>query len=224
MIFTDPPYGVDFERGKFVGREKAAKGASLPKIANDDLKGSALGEFVADALRLGFEATVFGGACYVWAPSLREGFAILEAVSTAGFKVQSQIIWNKRPFVIGRNDYHWKHEVCWYGFKGTNHQWYGGRDQGTVWDIDKPHRMEDHPTQRPVELARRAIQNSSRPGEVVLDLFLGSGTTLIAAGIEGRRCFGLELEPRYCDVIVARWEQHTGQKAVREEALAGTAA
>jgi DNA modification methylase len=112
-------------------------------------------------------------------------------------------------------DYHWRAEPIFYGWvPGAAHRYYGGRKQDTVWEIDRPTKSPDHPTMKPVELVTRAVENSSLRGQIVLDPFLGSGTTLIAAEQTGRVCYGMEIDPRYCDVIVRRWEEFTGKKAV----------
>ncbi len=214
LMVTDPPYGVGFERGKFVGREKAAKGLKFAPIANDDLRGAALAEFIGSALDVW---SVEAGTAYLWSPSLEEGYSIKHGIEAAGFKVQSQIVWRKTPFVIGRADYHWQHEICWYAFKGANHPWHGGRDKGTVWDIPKAQKMDGgHPTQKPVECMKRPIENNSSPGQAVYDPFVGSGTTIIAAEMTGRACHAVELSPAYVDVAVTRWQNFTGQTATLE--------
>lgn len=212
MVFTDPPYGVNFEQGKFIGRDKQGKDRNFSPIANDDKKGEELKDFLRDALT---NAALVSDVCsiYVWSPPLVEGFAILQAVIESGWHVQSQIVWNKTPFVIGRADYHWKHEICWYGYKGTNHIWNGGRDKATVWDVAKTRTSDSHPTMKPVELAERACEHNTNRNGKILDLFGGSGSTLIACEKTNRKCFMMELDPHYCDVIVTRWEKFTGQKA-----------
>jgi DNA modification methylase len=214
LLVSDPPYGVGFERGKFVGREKAAKGLKFAPIANDDLRGAALAEFIGSALDAW---AVAAGTAYLWSPSLEEGYSIKHGIEAAGFKVQSQLVWRKTPFVIGRADYHWQHEICWYAFKGPNHPWHGGRDKGTVWDIPKAQKMDGgHPTQKPVECMKRPIENNSSPGQAVYDPFVGSGTTIIAAEMTGRVCHAIEIHPAYVDVSVLRWQNFTGKQATME--------
>jgi DNA modification methylase len=211
MVFTDPPYGVAYEQGKFTGLRPKKK---FEPIKNDEKTGDDLYRFISDAFRLTAESTKPSAPCYCWSPPLFEGFEIARAVRDAGFKIQSQLIWNKGRLTLGRADYHWQHEVCWYGFKTKEpgHHWCGDRKQTTVWDQARDHNY-DHPTQKPVELIERALNNSSKGGDVVLDLFGGSGSTLIACQKNGRKARLMELDPKYCDVIVKRWEEYTGEKA-----------
>ena len=210
---TDPPYGISFERGKFIGRDQATPNTFAP-IANDDLQGEQLAAFVCAALRAAFAEAV-GISAYVWSAPLREGYATFAGVERAGFNVQSQIVWRKSSFLMGRGDHHWQHEVCWYCNKGGSHAWYGGRDQGTVWDYPKPQSVdrEGHPTPKPVALFEQCIGNITTPGDYVYDPFSGSGTTIIAAEPLGRRALVMELEPRYIDVAVKRWESFTKKTA-----------
>ncbi len=212
MVFTDPPYGVNFKQGKFIGRDKKGKNRGFSEIENDNLKGEELKSFIKEALS---NAILVSEVCsiYVWSPPLLEGLMILKAIIESGYHVQSQMVWNKTPFVIGRADYHWKHEICWYGYYGKNHQWYGGRDKSTVWDVKKTRSSDIHPTMKPVQLAEIACNNSTKKGDHVLDLFGGSGSTLIACEKTNRKCYMMELDPIYCDVIVKRWENLTGKKA-----------
>ena len=118
--------------------------------------------------------------------------------------------------VLGRCDYHWKHEVCWYGYIGKKHKWNGERTKVSVWDIKKQNISDLHPTMKPIELAETACKNSTDIGDNVIDLFGGSGSTLIACEKLKRRCFMMELDPKYCDVIIKRYENYSGKKAVRE--------
>ena len=142
-----------------------------------------------------------------------------KAFISAGGHWSTFIIWAKNTFTIGRADYQRQYEPLLYGWReGANHHWCGDRDQGDVWQVDKPTSNPLHPTMKPLPLIERAIQNSSNPGDKVLDLFLGSGSTLIACERTGRICYGMELEPMYVDVARIRWEAFTGEKATREEA------
>jgi DNA modification methylase len=213
LMVTDPPYGVGFERGKFVGREKAARGTKFAPIVGDDLRGDALSGLIRGSIESAFVDR--DGVFYLWS-AFHEGYSIYEGMIAAGVNVQSQLVWKKTPFVIGRADYHWQHETCWYGFKGKNHSWFGGRDKGTVWDIPKAQKMEGHPTQKPVECMKRPIENNSSPGQAVYDPFVGSGTTIIAAEMTGRACHAIEISPAYVDVAVTRWQNFSGQTATLE--------
>jgi DNA modification methylase len=212
MVFTDPPYGVNFQQGKFIGRDKKGKNRHFDSIENDDKQGKDLEEFIRQCLT---NAIIVSNtaAIYLWSPPLLEGFYILSAAVESGWHIQSQIIWNKTPFVIGRADYHWKHEVCWYGYVGEKHQWHGGRDKSTIWDVAKVQSSDLHPTMKPIELAVTACNNSTKPNNIVLDLFGGSGSTLIGCEKTNRKCYMMEISPQYCDVIIRRWMKFTGKEA-----------
>lgn len=138
-----------------------------------------------------------------------------QAAAAGGWDVRQCLVWVKNTLVLGRSDYQWRHEPCLYGWKpGAAHLWVGGRKQTTVFEYDKPLRSAEHPTMKPVELFAQQMLNSSMPGDIVLDLFAGSGTTLIAAVQNSRIAYCMEYDPRYVDVIIDRWEVLTGQKAV----------
>lgn len=140
---------------------------------------------------------------------------LIYGFEAVGFQLRAQIIWAKQQLVIGRGDYHVKHEPCFYLVRrGERGHWCGARDQTTLWEINKPRKSETgHSTQKPIECMRRPIQNNSEPGDGVYDPFVGSGTTIIAAEMMQRRCFAIELSPAYVDVAVLRWEQFTGKQA-----------
>lgn len=203
---TDPPYGVSYDaRG-----ERAM-------IENDDGTPEEMHEFWLGAFRQALARCRAGACHYVTAP---QGglmmMMMMMALRDAGWLVKHQLVWIKQSFVLGRADYHYRHEPILYGWKpGAGHFWGGGTAQDSVWEIDRPQRSELHPTTKPVELFARAMRNSSREGELVLDPFSGSGTTLVAAEQLGRRCAAVEISPAYCDVIVERWQNLTGGKAVR---------
>jgi len=206
LVFTDPPYGVCY-----VGKTKKAL-----TIQNDSRGDEGTRNLVADALVAAQTSWVPGGAFYVCSPAGDMELPFRLALIDAGLSLRQQIVWAKDAFVLGRQDYHWRHETILYGWReGAAHYYGGGRTQDTVWEISRPKKSVEHPTMKPVQLAARAILNSSTPGTTVLDLFLGSGSTLIAAEQTGRSCYGLELDPSYCDVIVQRWEALTGKKAVK---------
>jgi DNA modification methylase len=201
MAFTDPPYNVAYQGGT----------AARMTIAND-----ALGQGFLDFLRpaLANLLSVTKGACYVCMSS-SEWPTLHRAWQEAGGKWSSTIIWAKNTFALGRADYHQQFEAMLYGWKaGAQHYWCGARDQGNVWHFDKPARNDLHPTMKPVALVERAIRNSSKPRDTVLDSFGGSGTTMIAAERLGRRAVLIEIDPAYADVIVRRWQEATGEAAV----------
>jgi len=158
-----------------------------------------------------------GGAYYMASPSSADVLpAFYAALADADMPVRQQLIWVKDVFVMGRHDYHYRHEPVLYGWKaGAAHAFHGGRDLDTVWEIPRPRRSESHPTMKPVELVTRAIEYSSVSGDLVYEPFAGSGTTLMAAEQTGRRCAAIELDPRYAQVTIRRWESFTGESAER---------
>jgi len=207
MVFTDPPYNVNYAnsaKDKLRGRDRA--------ILNDNL-GADFHDFLLAALTPTVQHC--RGAVYV-AMSSSELDTLQSAFRAAGGHWSTFIIWAKHTFTLGRADYQRQYEPILYGWpEGATRHWCGDRDQGDVWNIKKPQKNDLHPTMKPVELVERAIRNSSRPGNVVLDPFGGSGTTLIAAEKSGRIARLIELDPKYVDVIVRRWQDFTGQQAVR---------
>jgi DNA modification methylase len=211
MTFSDPPYNVDYgngAKGKLQGKDR--------RILNDDL-GDRFYQFLYDAcVNL---LTVTKGACYICMSS-SELHTLQKAFTDAGGKWSTFVIWAKHTFTLGRADYQRQYEPILYGWKqGADHFWCGARDQGDVWFVDKPRVNDLHPTMKPVELVERAIRNSSKSRDIVLDLFGGSGTTLIAAERTGRSARLMELDPRYVDVIVERWQNLTGLEALHSEEL-----
>lgn len=251
MIFTDPPYNVNYQGGT---------GDKLT-IKNDNMSAGQFNQFLHDAFTSMYTVTEPGGAIYVCHAD-SEGSNFRGALQETGWLLKQCLIWAKNQFVLGRQDYQWQHEPILYGWKpGAAHKFFGGRKQGTVieeaapiivrqddegalltftagiqtvtlrvpsfevlqagddslstvWRFEKPVRNGEHPTMKPIGLCARAIQNSSRPSDVVADFFGGSGSTLMAAEQTGRVSFTMELDPVYCDVIIRRWEEFTGQKAV----------
>jgi DNA modification methylase len=209
MIWSDLPYNVNYANS---AKDKL-RGKHRP-ILNDNL-GEGFYDFVLDALSLMLPHC--DGAVYI-AMSSSELDTLQAAFRAAGGKWSTFIIWAKHTFTLGRADYQRQYEPILYGWReGASRHWCGDRDQGDVWNIKKPARNDLHPTMKPVELMERSIRNSSRPGDIVLDCFGGSGSTLIAAEKSGRRCFTMELDPKYCDVIIRRWQEFTGHKAVSED-------
>ena len=208
MIFQDPPYNVDYAN---TAKDKL-RGTNRP-ILNDNL-----GDGFQDFLLAAFKPALArcNGAVYV-AMSSSELDTLQSAFRAAGGKWSTFIIWAKNTFTLGRSDYQRQYEPILYGWpEGATRHWCGDRDQGDVWHFNKPRVNDLHPTMKPVELVERAIRNSSRPGDVVLDPFGGSGTTLIAAEKSGRQVRLIELDPKYVDTIVRRWQEYAGGQAVRE--------
>ena len=248
MVFTDPPYNVDYE------------GSTGLKIQNDSMSDSKFYQFLLDAYVCMASAVKPGSGIYVCHAD-SEGVNFRKAMKDAGWELKQCIIWVKNSLVMGRQDHHWKHEPILYGWKpGAAHRWYGGRKQTTVlepgdgvavnklkdgyqltinsglkrlvinipqyevvditddagtsiWNVDKPHRNGEHPTMKPLKLCAKAINNSSKIDDIVVDTFGGSGSTLMAAEQLNRKCYTMELDPVYVDVIIKRYEEFTGQKA-----------
>ena len=206
MTFTDPPYNVNYAS---TAKDKM-RGKNRP-IMNDNL-GEGFGSFLFDACDNILARTK--GAVYI-AMSSSELDTLQGAFRAAGGKWSTFIIWAKNTFTLGRADYQRQYEPILYGWRdGTDHYWCGARDQGDVWHINKPQKNDLHPTMKPVELVERAVRNSSKTRDLVLDPFGGSGSTLIACEKSGRRARLIELDPKYVDVIVKRWEAFSGGKAV----------
>lgn len=215
LMATDPPYGVAYG-------ETGASGDRYERIANDEADGPKLQAFLEATFRVALKHLAPTAAWYVWYASAMQSW--LEAsLAAVDVLFHRQIIWVKPSLILGRGDYHWRHEPAWYGWRrGNRAPWYGDRKQTTVWYGTSVHstvwevgREKDgiHPTQKPVELFARALRLSSLPGELVYEPFSGSGTQIVAAETGERVCRAVELEPRYVDVAVARWEKLTGKKA-----------
>jgi DNA modification methylase len=209
MTFTDPPYNVDYgssAKDKLRGHRR--------KILNDDL-GSGFEVFLQDACANILAVTK--GAVYVCMSS-SELHTLQKAFTAAGGKWSTFLIWAKHTFTLGRADYQRQYEPILYGWHdGHDHYWCGARDQGDVWHFDKPVRNDLHPTMKPVALVERAVRNSSKSRDIVLDPFGGSGSTLIACAKAGRQARLVELDPKYCDVIIRRWQAWTGEQAALED-------
>lgn len=206
LWLTDPPYNV-----AIVGKTKKHLTIENDSWANDD----EFVEFLRKAFVTALDVLKPGCAFYVWfAQTQAENF--LAAADKAGMTIRQTLIWAKSTFSLGRQDYQWKHEPCLYGWKdGASHRWFSDRKQTTVLEFEKPALNAEHPTMKPVPLMAYEIRNSSRVGDTVLDSFGGSGSTLMACEQTGRKCVTMELDPHYCDVILKRWEDYTGQKAER---------
>ncbi|WP_233868645.1 site-specific DNA-methyltransferase [Paraburkholderia adhaesiva] len=206
LVLTDPPYNVDYE----------GKTRQRLKIVNDAMAAAAFFAFLRDAFAQMLGHAVPGAAVYVFHADT-EGLNFRRAFTEAGWRLAQCGVWVKPGFVLGRQDYHWRHEPVLYGWRpGAPHRWYGDRSQSTVWTFERPVRSAEHPTMKPVALLSYLTMNSSQAGDVVLDPFGGSGSTLIACVQTGRVARLMEIDARYCDVSVRRWEAFTGELAVRE--------
>ena len=201
LLITDPPYNVNYEGGNGL------------KIKNDNMDNDNFRKFLTDAFSTADSVMKEGAVFYIWHAD-SEGYNFRGACFDNNWKVRQCLIWNKNSMVMGRQDYHWKHEPCLYGWKdGASHLWASDRKQTTILDFDKPTKNAEHPTMKPVKLFDYQIRNNTKKDDVVLDLFGGSGTTLIACEQNGRISYNMELDPKYVDVIIDRWETLTGEKA-----------
>lgn len=206
MWLTDPPYNVAYE-----GKTKDAL-----TIKNDSMDDEKFRQFLRDAYTAADAVMKAGAVFYIWHAD-SEGYNFRGAAKDAGWKVRQCLIWKKSTIVMGRQDYHWKHEPCLYGWKeGAGHLWAADRKQTTILEFDKPSRSVEHPTMKPVALFEYQMLNNTKGGDIILDSFGGSGTTLVAAEKNGRIAYLMEIDPKYCDVIVKRWEEFTGKKALLE--------
>jgi DNA modification methylase len=214
LMVTDPPYGIFLDPN---WRERAGLGPlrQTGTVANDDRV-----DWTA-AYRL-----FTGNVAYVWHAGIHAA-EVARGLEAAGFAIRAQIIWAKQHFALSRGDFHWQHEPCWYAVReGRSSNWSGDRKQSTLWQVpnlnpfggDRQEEATGHGTQKPIELMRRAILNNTQRGEIVYDPFLGSGTTLIAAEMNGRICYGMDVDPRYVDLAIRRWQKLTGKSAVLEGA------
>jgi len=203
ILITDPPYNVAYE-----GKTKEAL-----TIKNDEMSDDQFRQFLRDAFVAADTVMKSGAVFYIWHAD-SEGYNFRGACKDTNWKVRQCLIWNKDTMVMGRQDYHWKHEPCLYGWKdGAGHLWATDRKQVTIIECKRPKRNDVHPTMKPVELIEYQLLNNTKGQDIVLDLFGGSGSTMIAAEKNGRTARLMELDPKYCDVIVKRWEDFTGQKA-----------
>ena len=203
LLVTDPPYNVDYEGGTGM------------KIQNDSMSDTAFRKFLTDAFENAVSAMKAGASFYIFHAD-SEGYNFRGACKDVGLQVRQCLIWLKNSIVMGRQDYQWKHEPCLYGWKdGAGHNWQADRKQSTILEFDRPSKSDLHPTMKPVNLIAYLIRNSSKQEDIILDLFGGSGSTLMACEQLNRTCYMMEYDPRYADVIVKRWENFTGKKAVK---------
>lgn len=219
MLLTDPPYNVNYE-GK------------AGKIKNDNMEDTEFRQFLRLAFSAGKAVMKPGAAFHIWHAD-SEGYNFRGACRDVGLVVRQCLIWVKNSLVVGRQDFQWKHEPCLYGENpideeeldqhepalygwkdGASHRWYKNRKQTTILQFDKPAASKEHPTMKPIRLFDYEMKCNSVPGDIVLDLFGGSGTTIMAAEQNGRVAYVMEFDPKYVDVIIDRWEKFTGEKAV----------
>lgn len=206
MLLTDPPYNVDY-----VGKTSEAL-----KIKNDNMSDNQFYEFLKKVFENMYSVTKEGASIYVFHADT-EGLNFRKAFKDAGYKLAECLIWKKDCFVMGRQDYQWQHEPILYGWKeGAAHHFINDRTQSTILEFDRPRQSSLHPTMKPIDLVARLLKNSSKENDKILDLFWGSGSTIIAAEQLNRNCYTMELDPKYCDVIVKRWESLTNKEAILE--------
>ena len=218
LMVTDPPYGIDYDPQAPYDAANSVHGSQgqtkFGKIENDDLDGQELQQFLEATIRTARPYLADDTAFYLWHPMLTQGTFF--AAAAADILIHRQIIWVKPHFIFGRGDYHWKHELCFYGWmRGHRPPFYGPRNQDTVWLLDAQ-RGKDHPAQKPVELFCIPMRNHTTPGAVCYEPFCGSGSQLLAAQQLDRRAFCIDISEHYIDVAVRRWQQFTGQEAMLE--------
>lgn len=201
MWLTDPPYNVNYE-------------SKAGKIENDNMDDTSFRQFLVDSYQNANNFMKPGAVFYIWHAD-SEGYNFRGAAKDVGWTVRQCLIWKKSSMVMGRQDYHWQHEPCLYGWKDGTHLWAADRKQTTVLEFDKPKNNDVHPTMKPVELMAYQITNNTKQEDIVLDSFLGSGSTLIAAEKTGRTCYGTEMDPKYVDVIVQRYVDYVSNPTVR---------
>lgn len=212
LLLTDPPYNVDYS-SKDYGWDKASKTRKYNQISNDKMTPDEFYEFLLSVFKNAKDNLKTGASFYIWFSDLAT-VEFNNAANEAGLLVKETLIWEKNNIVLGRQDYQHKHEPCLYGWvEGGSHSWYSDRKQTTVMHFDKPQRSDLHPTMKPVALFDYQIKNSTKSGDTVLDLFGGSGTTIMACEQDGRNACVMEYDPKYVDVIIKRWEDFTGKKA-----------
>jgi len=201
LYLTDPPYNVNYE------------GSNALKIKNDNLKDEDFNTFLTESFLNARQKLKSGSSFYIFHAD-SEGYNFRSACRNSELDVRQCLIWVKNALVMGRQDYHWQHEPILYGWmKGSSNSWYSDRKQTTILNFPKPMKNKEHPTMKPVAMVEYLIKNSSKHEDIVLDTFLGSGSIIIACEKSNRICYGIELEPKYCDVIIKRWEDFTGEKA-----------
>ena len=216
LMNTDPPYGIDYGKIRDSIRASGRGGIDWGEMENDRLDGKALQEFLEKCIRTALPILIDNPAFYLWHPMLTQGAFFAAAAAAADILIHRQIIWVKPSLILGRGDYHWRHELCFYGWiRGKHCQWLAGHDQDTVWQVGREN-DQLHPTQKPTQLFVQPIYNHTHPGDIVYEPFCGSGSQIIAAEKTGRRCFALEIDPIFVDVAIERWQDYTGKQAKLE--------
>lgn len=211
LLLTDPPYNVDYSSKDFGGKD--SKTRINNQIANDKMTPDEFCKFLFSAFSNAKDNLKSGASFYIWFSDLAT-VEFNNAANNSGLMVKETLVWEKNNFVLGRQDYQHKHEPCLYGWvKGGSHSWYSDRKQTTILNFDRPQNSNFHPTMKPVALFDYQIKNSTKSGDTVLDLFGGSGTTIMACEQDGRNACVMEYDPKYVDVIIKRWEDYTGKKA-----------
>lgn len=214
LLVTDPPYNVEIVGGSHAISAEERKKQGKLTIENDSMGSEEFKEFLKQCFTNAWTVMKSGACFYVWYAS-KEVVNFQTALEECNLPVKQELIWNKHSLVMGRQDYQWKHEPCLYGWKeGASHLWASDRKQTTVIDFNRPTKNDLHPTMKPIGLFDYQIKNNTKGGDIVLDLFGGSGTSIMACEQNGRVCYTMEFDPRYVDAIIDRWEQFTGQKAV----------
>lgn len=216
LLWTDPPYGVSYgEKNEFLNAVGRGNRIQTP-IENDSHTTDEMGDFWLEVFSNCLAFCKPGAVYYVTGPQGGDLSMMMMMMQKSGWLLKHVLVWAKNNHVLGRCDYHYKHEPILYGWKpGAGHYWAGGHSETSLWEIDKPHKSDLHPTMKPVELYARGITNSSRRGEIVLDPFSGSGTAIIACESTSRKARAIELSPDYVQVAVERWERLTGKKHVK---------
>ena len=220
LVFTDPPYGVSIGSKNEMLNSFQKAGRCTHNIENDTLSADDLRGLMVGAMTNARLSCAPDACYYITAPTRGDlGLMMQEAMRDAGLPVRHILIWRKNvaTFSLGRMDYDYQHEPIFYTWTEKHHNYRKGENRTSVWDYDKPRKCDLHPTMKPVELVANCMKDGTLLGDKVLDLFGGSGTTLIAAEQLGRKCFMMELDPHYCDVIIARWEKLTGKTAILEQ-------
>lgn len=209
LFITDPPYNVGYQ-----GKTKDKLTIQNDKIDNDSFR-----IFLKDAFHSADMFMKEGAVFYIWHADL-EGYNFRGACNDISWKIRQCLIWNKDSMVMGRQDYHWQHEPCLYGWKdGASHLWASDRKQTTILNFERPKSSKEHPTMKPIALYAYQLQNNTKGQDIVLDLFCGSGTAVLACEQTNRKCYGMELDEKYCDVIVQRWVNFTKQTKIKRNGI-----